>query len=146
MNIEMKKKLVENIKGNSNIINMLVKKVEYALLTDYYSIEWFNKSNKYRELDLKYFLGYINKFNLFYYIILFFLLISLIFTPISQNIKRLYLIVFIFGFIFTIILGESQPRYKFAFTFLIIILSLLGINDFYNFNIIGKTKKFLGDN
>lgn len=146
MNIEMKKKLVENIKGNSNIINMLVKKVEYALLTDYYSIEWFNKSNKYRELDLKYFLGYINKFNLFYYIILFFLLISLIFTPISQNIKRLYLIVFIFGFIFTIILGESQPRYKFAFTFLIIILSLLGINDFYNFNIIRKTKKFLGDN
>jgi len=55
-------------------------------------------------------------------------------------------IVFIFGFIFTIVLGESQPRYKFSFTFLIVILSLLGINDFYNFNIIGKTKKFLGDN
>jgi|GEM_PF-1845262 membrane protein len=146
MNKEMKNKLLENIKGNSNIINMLVKKVEYALLTDYYSIEWFNKSNKYTELDLKYFLRYINKFNLFYYIILFFLLISLIFTPISQNIKRLYLIVFIFGFIFTIVLGESQPRYKFSFTFLIVILSLLGINDFYNFNIIGKTKKFLGDN
>ena len=64
----------------------------------------------------------------------------------TKNIKQLYFVIFIIGFVFVILIGESQSRYKLSFLFNFIILAGLAINYIYQYDLISRIKKFIGEN
>lgn len=139
----MKDKLINNIKQNHQLPNMIINKLDTAFVSDFYGIEWVNISLKSGRMDLNKLRRPIYISNLYYYLILLFALISVINIIKTRDLKKIYFIVFILGFTSVVLIGESQTRYKLAFLFNFIFLASIGIKLIFDSNILQKTKDFL---
>jgi len=139
--------LIKDIKEHKkDLKNLLIDKLKVGFGNDYSGLEWVSLSKKDQTNQDKKYNSKISKSNLYYYIVLAFSLISIYGLIKTKNIKQLYFVIFIIGFVFVILIGESQSRYKLSFLFNFIILAGLAINYIYQYDLISRIKKFIGEN
>lgn len=142
----MRKKLIANIKQNPNFSKMIIDKLDTAFISDFYGIEWVNLSLKSGRIDLMDLERPVYVSNLYYYLVLFFALFSVIDIIKTKDFKKLYFVVFLLGFTAVVLIGESQTRYKLAFLFNFIYLASIGIKYIAEYPIKQKIKIFLKEN
>ena len=139
--------MIKDIKEHKkDLKNLLIDKLKVGFGNDYSGLEWVSLSKKDQTNQDKKYNSKISKSNLYYYIVLAFSLISIYGLIKTKNIKQLYFVIFIIGFVFVILIGESQSRYKLSFLFNFIILAGLAINYIYQYDLISRIKKFIGEN
>ncbi len=139
----MQGRLIQDIKQNSHFWEMLIKKLDTAFISDFYGIEWINISLKSGRIDLSDLERPVYMSNLYYYFILCFALIGVFGITKYKDLKKLYFVVFILGFVAIVVIGESQTRYKLAFLFNLIFLASIGIKNLADYPIRQKIKKFI---
>lgn len=143
---QIKDRLITDTKNNKEFSQMLREKIKVVFVSDSYGAELLNSSLKIgssnlADLEQPRYLS-----NLYYYFILFFALISTINIIKTQDIKKLYFIIFILGLFGLILIGEAQPSYKLTFIFSFVILASVGLRTTVEYPVKQKIQRFLKEN